>query len=191
MLSKVQLLEDQFVTVGADVIGIQEGRAPASLSKEGHSYTMMSAAANDDGSCGVQIWVRHGLLVKTWEVVSPRLMFAIVAKRGVDFGVVSGHAPHLLAPEIERNDWWDLFGSKVSHWRRRYAIPWYICADTNGRVGSVLSPMIGISSPSVENDNGTKVRQFAEQQHMMIANTWGPEAGHTWTSPRGAQARVD
>lgn len=34
MLSKVQLLEDQFVTVGADVIGIQEGRAPSSLSKE-------------------------------------------------------------------------------------------------------------------------------------------------------------
>eukprot|EP00959_Pyramimonas_sp_CCMP1952_P406023 8509278-Pyramimonas_sp.AAC.1 len=51
--------------------------------------------------------------------------------------------------------------------------------------------MIGTTAPSCENSNGTHVREFAEQQQMMIANTWGPDAGHTWTSSYGPQALID
>ena len=45
MLSKVQLLEDQFLAAEMDVIAVQEGRANATVRKEGSSYTMMCAAA--------------------------------------------------------------------------------------------------------------------------------------------------
>eukprot|EP00959_Pyramimonas_sp_CCMP1952_P004686 98212-Pyramimonas_sp.AAC.1 len=102
MLSKVQLLEDQFCEAELDVIALQEGRADVSVSKEGALYTMMCAAACEDGSCGVQIWARLGLAVKTWEAPSARFMFAVLSKKGIGFGIVSAHAPHLQAPPADR-----------------------------------------------------------------------------------------
>ncbi|CAK0796349.1 unnamed protein product, partial [Prorocentrum cordatum] len=92
LLRKVQLLEDQFCAAELDVIAAQEGRADMSVSKEGTLYTMMCAAACEGGSCGVQIWARHGLTVKTREAPSARFMFAFLSKKGIDFGIVSARA---------------------------------------------------------------------------------------------------
>ena len=190
-LSKAHVLEDQFVAAGADVIATQEGRAPASVSQEGHSYTMMRAAAFEDGSRGVQIWTRHGLLIKTREAIAARFMFAIISKKGVDVGIASAHGPQLLAPVAERAAWRGFLGAKVTPFRQTHANPWHARADIHGRAESVLSAMFGPAATSGGNDNGARVRELAGQQQMMVANARGPEAGHAWTSSHGTQARVD
>ena len=191
LMTKVQLLEDQFTAAGFDFVGIQEGRAPAAQSKEGHSYTMLTAPAYEDGSCGVQLWARLGVRVKTWEAYSPRLMFAIICKRGVDFGVIVGHAPHSAAPKESRDAWWDALSSKCTKLRTSYDLEWFVLLDANGKVGSVPSPMIGPVSPEREKENGMQLRLFADDHEMMVSNTWGPESGFTWTSSKGTRSRID
>ena len=191
MMSKVQLLEDQFALAELDFVGVQEGRASASQSKAGHSYTMPTAPACEDGSLGVQLWVRFGIVVPAWEAFSPRLMFGLLCKRGVDFGVLVGHAPHSLASQSIRNAWWDTLSVTCSRLRTLYSCEWFVMLDANGRVGSVASPLIGPSQPEVENENGAQLRQFATDQMLLVANTWGPDAGYTWTSSKGTRSRID
>ena len=194
MLSKVQLLEDQFVKAGWDVIGIQEGRATAAVSKSGHSYIMLAAPACEDGSCGVQLWVRCGITVLAWEATSPRVMHAILSKRGVQFGVVVGHAPHSMgdaSAAARRAAWWDALTERCSALRRKYCMDWLVLLDANGRVGATASPAIGPSNPEPENENGSHLRVFAEQLDFCIGNTWGPEAGYTWTSSKKTRSRID
>ena len=53
----------------------------------------------------------------------------------------------------------------------KYAIPWSVLIDANGRTGSIESPAIGLSLPTAENDNGRLLRSFAKCRDLVLANT--------------------
>ena len=91
--SKNTLLEQQFRDHLYDVVGVQEGRSKSTEQTEGQHYTMLAAAAEPDGSLGVQCWVRHGSFVQFWAAVSPRLFYVIVKRATLLSGFVVAHSP--------------------------------------------------------------------------------------------------
>ena len=132
-----ELLEEQFPHAGIEVIGIQEGRSKTTQQKDGHSYVMLTAAAYDDGASGVQIWVMRGIQVRIWNVLTPRIMFAIISKKGVDMGFICAHAPHMKAGEEIKQKWWVELDNGTSKLLARYKVSWTCLIDSNGRTGSV------------------------------------------------------
>ena len=62
--------------------------------------------------------------------------------------------------------------------------------DANARIGSTLSPYIGRCEIDVENDNGARLRGFAETFHLKVVKSFFL-AGYTWRSPKGAERSVD
>ena len=190
MRSKVTMLEMQFHQHGLDIVGIQEGRSPQAELTEGQHYTMVSAAADAHGALGVQLWVKHSLPIVAWQAESPRLLHAVVGKRGYEVGCLVAHAPHSMSAEPDRLQWWadlDRLAGKIF---ARFRIPWFVLIDANGRVGSTPSHVLGPSYAETENPNGCSLRVFAEDHGLALNNTWGT-SGPTWTSTFGTRARID
>ena len=190
MRTKATLLEKQFHDCQYDVIGVQEGRSQSSEQTEGQHYTMLAAAAAPDGSLGVQCWVKHGWHVQFWHPVSPRILYVVVARPGLEVGFLIAHSPHTMSHESTRLQWWADLSALMHTVSGKYAIPWIVLIDANGRVGSTPSSSCGPSRPEKENANGASLRTFCEQFHLKLANTWGP-GGHTWTSTFGTTHRID
>ena len=67
MLSKVQLLEQQFRMYSLDVVGIQEGRGKKSCTREGLYYHMLITAADEYGNHGVQRWLVRDKRIKVFQ----------------------------------------------------------------------------------------------------------------------------
>ena len=191
MLSKVQILEQQFYDAGIHVIGVQEGRAPVSQERVGHSYRMLIAAADQSGSYGVQLWVKLDVSVRLWREVGPRLLYAVVRRSGVEVGFVVGHAPHESAACKSKDEWWQLLDTTLTMLTAKYHVSWSLLLDANARTGSILSHAIGTSMASKENDNGARLRVLAEAHGLVLANTFGEGAGPTWTSTRNTHWRID
>ena len=84
--SKITLLEQQFRDHLYDVVGVQEGRSKRTEQTEGQHHSMLAAAAEPDGSLGVQCWVRHGSSVEFWAAVSPRILYVIVKRAALLMG---------------------------------------------------------------------------------------------------------
>ena len=188
--SKITLLEQQFRDHLYDVVGVQEGRSKRTEQTEGQHYTMLAAAAEPDGSLGVQCWVRHGSSVQFWAAVSPRILYVIVQRAALLTGFVVAHAPHSMTQEGLRLQWWAELTAEMHRLIQRYTMPWVLLIDANGRVGSVASTACGPSTPEPENPNGASLRLLSETFHMKIGNTWGA-SGPTWTSTHGTKHRID
>eukprot|EP00969_Alexandrium_andersonii_P157475 6960469-Alexandrium_andersonii.AAC.1 len=60
MLSKVQLLEYEFVEYELHILGLQEGRSPSLGIKEGLYYKML-CAPGEGGNYGVQLWIARSM----------------------------------------------------------------------------------------------------------------------------------
>ena len=123
MLSKVHRLE-QFGAAGLEVV---------------HYFQTLAAAARPDGSRGVQLWIRMGLHVITWEALSRYLVYAVVAKHGVQFGALSGHAPHTMASAAVRDAWWEDLSELFAQPRSSHRVPWPLLLDANARASSPSS----------------------------------------------------
>eukprot|EP00973_Karenia_brevis_P031038 4281514-Karenia_brevis.AAC.1 len=191
LFSKVELLERQFADAYIDVIGVQEGRARSSHERTGHAYKMLVAAADPNGSYGVQLWLKIGISVRLWRVVSARIMYAIVCKKGCETGFLVGHAPHELSSQQEKDDWWNEFDATMAFLNKKYFVEWTVLIDANGRTGSIQSVAVGPDMPERENNNGSRLRVFAVAHGFILANTFGNGAGPTWTSTYGTRARID
>ncbi|CAK0874646.1 unnamed protein product, partial [Prorocentrum cordatum] len=101
---------------------------------EGRHYTMVSAAADAHGTLGVQLWVKRSLPIVALQAESPRLLHAVVGKRGCEVGCLVEHALHSMTAEPDRLQWWAdldrlvgkifsridyaLSTAELAHWRR-------------------------------------------------------------------------
>ena len=194
MQSKQEFLEKQFPEHSFDIVGIQEGRSRSSGLKEGSRYKRVAASAYDDGSCGVQIWIRKSLRAELvhWQVVCPRIVHAVVKLRnGANVVIVCGHAPQSGNLESVKDEFWAQLWDLCTQLKTSYPSAHFVLPiDANGRVGSVQSESLGSCQPDKENDGGCRLRMFAESFHFRAANTWW-NAGPTWCSSRGYWHRID
>ena len=147
LLSKVTLLEEQFSAAGLDIVGIQEGRARASLERRGVAYTMLTAPADEYGALGVQLWLAVRFQVEAWLALSPRLLWAVVRAGPLLAGFLVAHAPTETAPAEQKEEWWETLSATMHGLRQQHPLPWTVLFDANARVGSAPSPCIGLACP--------------------------------------------
>eukprot|EP00973_Karenia_brevis_P014072 1912655-Karenia_brevis.AAC.1 len=152
---------------------------------------MLTAEADESGNAGVQLWVKTTIEVKIWGFVNPRLMYAVTRTSSTCVGFIVGHAPHSGATTDAKDAWWGILAETYRKLSSKYPIPWVCLLDANGRVGSVSSPAVGPGAPERENENGTRLREFAEEHILSLANTYGDNCGKKWTSSFGTPARID
>ncbi|CAK0870212.1 unnamed protein product, partial [Prorocentrum cordatum] len=194
-LGRAQLLELQFASAGADIICIQEGCSPAAQVKSGIHYSMLIVAA-DVGQFGVQIWRKYDLKHKVIfaHEVSPRLAIQVATlANGATVSVLSAHAPIEAAPDPAKRSFWDSMGHRVSWLRFRWPSTYLIIGiDANARVGSVPTDCVGQCMPSVDNHNGSLLRQFLGEAGPGIRalNTFAG-GDYTWRSAHQTTARID
>ena len=133
LLSNVQLLEQQFSDASLDIIGVQEGRSAVSQHRRGHSYHMLISAADQHGALGVQLWIRYGISIEAWLSLGPRLLYAVVRKSTMFSGFIVAHAPIEHADKHDKDSWWELLHVSLYNLKVKYAIPWSVLIDANGR----------------------------------------------------------
>ena len=104
---------------------------------------------------------------------------------------VVGHAPHLFAPQADKDMFWDSIGDTLQLVRTKFpTTAVFVLIDANGRVGSVQSSAIGPREVDRENENGTLLRMLLEANSMKAANSFF-DSGYTWRSGRDTTARID
>jgi len=193
LLSKVQLLEYEFMECDLHILGVQEGRSPTTGVKEGLYYKML-CAPSQRGNYGVQLWVarsvKHELLA--WDVVSPRLLWAALKhKNGCVVVYIVGHAPTEVAEDKIAAAFFDDLSKLVGEMMVKYeGAEVLVFLDANGRIGSVASEFIGSCDADEESRNGTELRLLLEQRSLFAVNTFH-SIGHTWRSSRGSVSRID
>ena len=109
-LTRVALLEKQFVKAEIDIAGLQETRLQREGSMNASEYTIVSAPASKKGVGGCQIWIRSGLCEGRPRVVEASeqvLAIIIVDKEGRHTGAVSAHAPYEAALPEAKDTFWD------------------------------------------------------------------------------------
>ena len=124
----------------------------------------------------------------------PRLMFAIVhfPKDSITIGMLVGHAPHEGDDDAAKDEWWGLLCVTFGGLRKKYpALEWSLMLDANARVGSVDGFGIGPAYATKENNNGFRFRCFLKTHTLYAINTFHETCGHTWTSSRGHESRID
>ena len=193
MLSRVQLHEMQFEMVGLSAIGSQDGRSRESHQRDGIHSTMFTSAATPKGNYGVQLWLLRSckFRVQQWRAMSPRVLYAVTIKDGRGIVFIVAHSPIEAADAADKDNFWDSLCeviSLISGKFNKYDIIMMI--DANGRVGSIASRSVGLFNPSVENDNGRRLREFLEGNEMNAINTFY-NTGDTWQSSHGPSARID
>ena len=195
MLSKVQMLEQEFHTHGLDIIGVQEGRGKRECMREGLHYRMLVAAADETGNYGVQCWLSRCAHVQViqWRVVYTRLMYAVITTaNAATVVIVVAHAPQSYSPEGKIEEFWIAFSQTVQELQCKYpSADWIGLIDANGRVGSTQAPCIGAAMPERENSNGSRLRCAMTSGLFYLVNTFDHGSGPTWCSSMHTWSRID
>ncbi|CAK0829298.1 unnamed protein product, partial [Prorocentrum cordatum] len=174
LVPKVQLLEMDFHSARLDVIGVQEGRSSTACERNGLHYRMYPAAADKDGSHGVQVWISRASRTRTlhWHAVSFTLMYVVAALPNHAVAIfISGHAPHLHSADDIKTAFWSLLDTTTQALDQKYPHANVIgMLDCIGRAGSILCDGIGPAQPDVENSNGELLRKFVTRRHFYLVS---------------------
>ena len=189
---RITVLEQLFSEASLDVVGIQEARIPDNHDRNGNQFRMICCGATDQGSLGVQLWLRLSSQFRTVMInpCSPRLLLAVLEKRRSRVITIVFHSP------IEHNDEeaetaWLLLETEFDKVRSHFPdASVAVMVDANGRVGSVTSEYLGSAAAKAENKNGERLRCFCEHAQVYATNTFC-DAEYTWTGSRGHTSRID
>lgn len=115
LTGRMAMLDAWFHDIGADVVGIQEGRLPEEGRRRGVNYLMICSRASPGGAGGVQIWLSDRLAkhVTAESVVSPWIMYACI-RMDRTYYVISAHAPYEEALEERIATFWDQLDGTMS-----------------------------------------------------------------------------
>ena len=102
------------------------------------------------------------------------------------------HSPHDGSDDAAKNDWWNLLDQLMQKYGTLGHV--FCMGDFNSRLGEPLEGCIGDRLCSSTSDNGRRMIQLLESQHLWAPSTFGAlHAGedYTWTHPKGNHARLD
>ena len=172
-VGRTQLLEFDLDMHDVYICGIQEGRASDTQQITGVVYEQFIAAGDAKGCFGPQLWVRRSspLRALSFFARSVRIIEVMIARGGEVWFAVSAHAPCEGATDVEKNFFYDDLSASVSK-AKRLGYKVLLFLDANARIGSTLSPYIGRCEIDAENDNGARLRGFAETFHLKVVNSF-------------------
>ena len=106
LTARTQPIETYLHDRGVHVAGIQEARLPDQGCQELSHYYAFTAAANSDGTGGVQLWIHKDLHATASKaatnVVNPRLLRIEASVAGCAVTAISSHAPVSSAPTQDK-----------------------------------------------------------------------------------------
>ena len=137
--ARVVELDAQFASMGADIVGMQEGRLPSDGSMESCNYVIYRVGATPSGTDGTLIWVSKALKAKLicTVPVAPRILRVSVAVSKGVIHVISAHAPWEDADAAEKDSFWaELDSVLYSAGQGDLEGIIALCIDANAKVGS-------------------------------------------------------
>ena len=158
-------------------IGLQEARGRAAVIRETGEYLMIAAAATPGGDLGCELWLHRSFCKKAAD------MQVLVSELHPRTEQLLGHTT-----PADMDDWWTV-STDLCH---RYAGSTHlvVLTDTNGRVGTELSPAVG-PSPSKRTSRGpcsdSAVSPWSSPCQLAPASQSTETGGHS--SPRAAAGR--
>ena len=122
MMSSAQLLEQQFIESGLEVIGLQEGRSRHAVERSGFAYKMLASCADHGGQYGNQLWFsfKSRFQIVTWRTVSPRIMFAVLTRSQIAYAFIVAHGPTEAATPDTKRKWWELLDTTVREIKKKH-----------------------------------------------------------------------
>jgi 2'-phosphotransferase len=210
---KAEILEVQLHKLGVHVCGIQETRAKKACTFSGLHYYMIQSAATQRGQSGVALWINVELPFTTdsqgpheqrfhpsQAVVlhdSERCLLVRVQHDRFAVDYLVAHSPDEGWGGEEQRAWWGDMRKLISTRKQALETPVVLMIDSNSRLGSVQSEMIGGFDAAEECPNGSLFREFLGQQRLALPST-GPGGHHvhegaspTWTSTANTSHRTD
>lgn len=187
---------------GVSICGFQE-TSLASGRIKGDGYVMWSGGSAK-GRLGCSIWISTvklaGYSVNAETMVpahaEPRFVLITFKINGNQICLVSANAPHLVQNAKGRKvceKWWEDFSTVVRNVAGGGPVMCFI--DANGRVGSVVSDMIGGWLGDEEDLNGPNLNDFCDELGLCIPSTFERiHCGnkHTWVhNVSGSLHRID
>jgi len=202
---KSALLRNQFECKQLHVIALQEARSKSSCMLKTSNYLRLIGQAQE-GHHGCELWLSVnqplGYLQdkpiafdESSTVVlfdSPRLLVVHAHPMGHSLIFFVVHSPHDGSDDEAKNAWWDLLDQLIQKYGALGHI--FCMGDFNSRIGESVEGCVGERLCSSTSDNGRRMIQLMENQHLWAPSTYGAiHAGedYTWTHPKGNQARLD
>eukprot|EP00435_Cladocopium_sp_Y103_P006178 s5056_g2.t1 len=194
---RLHFLYEQVKSFGLNIIGIQEGRNPESLSQTNGIYRI--CAGDDHGQLGVEFWVNlqqpvgHDatgrpihLQPRCFKVAhrDPRRLIVRCDHEILTGWFLVAHGPHSGTPAMQRREWWqqteDLIHSHSD------GCPWFWLIDANAAPG----PADGITvfeDNLMTSTNTSLFRECLAACELCLPSTSDCHQGErsTWTAPNG------
>ena len=173
MLGRKAILKDSLARFRPLLVGLQETRLPEACTQPYADYIILQAPADSAGTGGCALWVsRHRpyatqsgtslcFLPKHATVIShsPRHLCATLIAPRLSLMVVVLHAPSLSkTPANLVREFWRDRATELA--RRPEGSDFLLLADTNARVGSVVTPHVGGHAFEDETTAGQLLHDF-------------------------------
>ena len=195
---RMSYLEQQFLNLEIQIVGLQETRTPASDVITSANYVRYRSAALR-GHGGTELWLHRHLplgyvqgrparLLLAQAVVlhaDPELLAVRIPCAGtMDFILVTGHAPHKGHPEAVKESWWAQLAALLQPYTGHSWI--LLMLDANAALGSITTHGISDHAAADEDFNGEQLRALADALQLWLPSTFdgihsGPNV--TWISP--------
>ena len=189
---KATVVDSELQRCSCDAMALQEARFRTEGRFQTQAYVVLSAPAAH-GTRGVQIWIskRWSRDIRGSKVYSDRLMSCIVLMQGRLFCILSAHAPLVTDTEENREAFWKLLATAVSHAPESATL--LLCGDFNARVSASSHPAIvgPISSPAAD-VNGWALAKQCHEIGLVPINTWlGTQHTRYTYQSQGRHSQID
>ena len=204
---RIALLREMCNHKGIHILGVQEARTQEGQYTS-HNYIRFASGATPENTHGVELWFARTLPFATTQQGQPHffkencfsvssssydILIAKYEDENFDFMAVSAHAPHNGRENEYKDDWWRKLTAKIKHLYKKGQL--IILIDGNARLGTEMSHAIGGKTSDTEDENGYRLRAFAEEFSLFVPSTFnhihqGEDA--TWTHPNQTnRSRLD
>ena len=206
VVGRIAELQRQFSEALIHFVGLQEARTKKGERLSALYYCISSGATR--GNWGCELWISLVYDFST-DLKNPCYftpgqatvlhsdslhLLVSVRMKCLAVDILVTHAPHHGKPPAEIQAFWEGKNKILSH-RKNNSVPLVVLADTNARIGSVVSDSVGPYSPDPQDDLGECFHTFLLQNQLFIPSTFpeytDPGPTHTWVSHTGTKHRID
>ena len=201
---KIQYLREQLDAHGVTLAFLQETRTRTSQMVTSATHVRVTSAA-DSGVGGIEVWLLRRMRKSGATLFDPKQAQVYVALpevlilratcSGVNYLVVSAHAPHTGRTEDEQKSFWDLLTCEVRKYQAQTPNE-LLGIDANAHFATASLPNLGEHGCEIRaNSASGYFAEFLEKCSLFLPSTFeqyheGPTT--TWVSPANGQtARCD
>ena len=205
-LGRISTLQAQFSQTSCSIIGLQECRTRDALARHSQSHLVYQSGSDSFGTKGCELWLDrlkpYAVAGKRQYLFDPshvqvtsydaRHILVLINAPHLRLRILTLHAPHQTATDVHLDSWWAFIQQQVS--RTSSDAPLVVLADTNSRLGSIVSEAVGSHQAEEESSTGHSLHSFLLDNALWSPSTFShchTGDATTWISPCGKPCRLD